>query len=103
MMSSSLLTSCEHMNYTILVSETFQKKFYYVDKKIQEKMKKALIKLNDDPFRSRPNCDIKPLKDTKPKKHRLRIGEYRIIYIVQRKEIKVIDLIKRKSGYAQLE
>ena len=91
------------MKYQVLVSKTFQQKFYKIEKSIQENIRKSLIELQNDPFRSRPNCDIKLLKDTKPKKYRLRIGEYRIIFLVAKKDIKIIDLIKRETGYSRLE
>ncbi len=36
--------------------------------------------------------DIKILKDTYPKKYRLRVGNYRIIYLVKQKEVKDMTL-----------
>ena len=91
------------MSYSVLVSKTFQQKFYQLQKIFQNKIRKSLIKLKNDPYTSRPNCDIKALKDTRPKKYRLRIGNYRVIYIVELKEVKVIDLLKRETGYSRLE
>jgi len=91
------------MSYKIFVSKTFQHKFYKVEKSFQNKIKNSLKELQTDPYNSRPNCDIKPLKDTKPKKYRLRIGDFRIIYIVEQKKIMIIDLIKRGSGYSRIE
>ena len=91
------------MGYRVLVSKTFQQKFYQTQKIFQNKIRNALKELQNDPYSPRPNCDIKPLKDTKPKKHRLRVSNYRIIYIVEQKKIKVIDLIKREIGYNRLD
>jgi len=45
------------------------------------------------------NADIKLLKNTKPQKYRLRIADYRIIYIVESDVVKVIELFKRGRGY----
>jgi mRNA-degrading endonuclease RelE of RelBE toxin-antitoxin system len=91
------------MSYKVLVSKTFQQKFYQTQKNFQNKIRNSLKELQNDPYSQRLNCDIKPLKDTKPKKHRLRVNDYRIIYIVEQKKIKVIDLIKREIGYNRLD
>jgi mRNA-degrading endonuclease RelE of RelBE toxin-antitoxin system len=64
---------------------------------------KELKELQVDPYTSRPNCDIKLLKDTKPKKHRLRVGKYRIIYYVEKNDVKIIDFIKRELVYNRME
>ena len=80
MMNSFHLMNCEHMSYKIFVSRAFQKKFYKIQKNIQKSIRIILKELEEDPFNSRANCDIKLLKDTKPKKYRLRIGDYRVIY-----------------------
>ena len=91
------------MSFSVLVSKTFQKKFYKLQKDFQNKIRKSLRELQNDPFTSRPVCDVKTLKDTQPKKYRLRVGDYRVIYIVENKEVKVIDLLKREAGYSRLE
>jgi len=84
------------MLYKLLVSKTFQKKFNQLEENIQNSIKKTLKELEKDPFLSRPKCDIKLLKDTQPKKYRLRIGEYRIIYVIESEKVKIIDLLKRE-------
>jgi len=91
------------MTYKVLVSKTFQKKFYQLQKNMQSLFRKTLKELEKDPYTKRPKCDIKLLKDTRPKKYRLRIGDYRIIYIINQKEIKIIDLLKRETGYTKLD
>ena len=91
------------MKYKVLVSKTFQQKFNQIQKNFQNKIKLSLKELKNDPYQSRPNCDVKPLKDTKPKKYRLRVGNYRIIFIVINKTVKVIDLLKRETGYSRLD
>ena len=102
-MNSFLLTSCEYMSYSVLISTTFQRKFYKIQKDFQNKVRKSLAELQNDPYTSRSACDVKALKDTHPKKYRLRVGDYRVIYIVEQKEVKVIDLLKRETGYSRLE
>ena len=91
------------MSYKVLVSKTFQQKFYKIEKSFQNKIRASLKDLQKDPYHSRPNCDVKPLIDTKPRKHRLRIGDFRIIYMVEKEQIFIIDLIKRGIGYNRLD
>ena len=91
------------MHYRVLVSKNFQKKFYQLKKNEQDSIRKTLKELEKNPYKSRSKCDKKLLKETKPKKYRLRISNYRIIYIVIQKEVKIIDLFKREAGYNRLE
>jgi len=69
---------------------------------MQDKIRNHLRELKEDPVTSRPHCDLKELQDTNPKKYRLRIGDYRIIYSINNKRINVIELIKREVGYNRL-
>lgn len=91
------------MSYTVLVSKTFQRKYQQIPNKFQNQIRKTLKELQEDPYTARPNCDIRVLKDTRPKKYRLRVGNYRVIYHVAKNEVKIIDLIKREIGYSRLE
>lgn len=103
MMNLFLLMSCEKMSYSVLVSKTFQRKFQQLQNNFQNQIRKSLKELQNDPYTSRPKCDVKSLTDTLPKKYRLRVGNYRVIYLVANKKVKVIDLIKREAGYGRLE
>jgi mRNA-degrading endonuclease RelE of RelBE toxin-antitoxin system len=89
------------MTYKVLVSKTFQKKFYQLQKNLQSLVRITLKELEKDPYTTRPKCDIKLLKNTRPKKYRLRIGDYRIIYVINQKEVKIIDLMRRETGYTK--
>ena len=85
--------------YTVLVSRTFQKQFNSLNKSIQKRIKIGLKELEKDPKKARPNADISPLSGTKPQKHRLRVGEYRIIFLIDKKIVRVIEVFKRGRGY----
>ena len=87
------------MKYTILVSKTFQKQFHSLENNVQERIISALKTLEDDPFHSCSGTDIKKLSHTEPTKYRLRVGNYRIIYTVEEKTIKVIEVFKRERRY----
>ena len=84
--------------YKVLVSSTFQKQFNALSKNVQKHIKSGLKELEKDPIRARSGADITPLSVTKPQKHRLRVGEYRIIYLIQNKTVRVIELFKRGRG-----
>ncbi len=85
--------------FQVMLSRTFQKQFKALSKDMQKRVRAGLRELEKDPFDPRPNANIKPLKDTTPQKHRLRISEYRIIYFVEGNIVKVIELFKRGRGY----
>ena len=85
--------------YEILVSRTFQKQFKTLSKQMQKRVKDALLELEDDPFEPRSGANIKPLINTKPQKHRLRIAEYRIVYLVDNKTVQIIEIFKRGREY----
>lgn len=87
--------------YTVIVSRTFQKQFYSLQDKLQEKIKNAMKELEINPNRPREGADIKPLKKTKPQKHRLRVGDYRIIYLIEGDTVYVIEVFKRGRGYSE--
>ena len=85
--------------YQVLVSRTFQKQFNGVSKDLHKRIKKGLKELEKDPFNPRSGADIKPVKDTDHQKHRIRVGEYRLIYRVEGTKIKMVELFLRGRGY----
>ena len=85
--------------HSVVVSRTFQKQFHSLQKTLQERIKNALKELEINPTQPRSGADIKPLKKTNPLKYRLRVGEYRIIYIVKDDAVHVIEVFKRGKGY----
>ncbi|MGC1120704.1 MAG: type II toxin-antitoxin system RelE/ParE family toxin [Candidatus Methanofastidiosia archaeon] len=89
--------------YTILVSKTFLKQFTDLENRLQEKIKFTLKNLENDPFKSHSGADIKKLSHTRPTKYRLRVGDYRIIYIVENKTVKVLEVFKRGKGYKNFQ
>lgn len=85
--------------YSILVSATFRREFLAIDPESQRRIRQALVLLGEDPFTSRPRVDIRPLQDTDPKKYRLRIEKFRIVYTVTEREVWVIEIFSRNRGY----
>lgn len=85
--------------YTVLVSRTFQKQFQKLSNAVKKHARKCLSELEKDPLTPRAKADIRVLEGTDPKKRRLRIGDYRIIYLVEKRMVKVIEIFPRGRGY----
>ncbi len=69
-----------------------------------ERIKKKLRKLKKEPWKPRAKLDIKKIKGSKnPKLYRLRIGDYRAIYVIQDEKVKITEIIHRSKGYDFLE
>jgi len=85
--------------YSVIVSRTFQKQFQKLSSAMKKRVRKGLAELGEDPLTPRSNPDIKILEGTEPIKRRLRIGDYRIIYLVEKHSIKVIEIFPRGRGY----
>jgi mRNA interferase RelE/StbE len=78
------------MNFSY--SETFEKKFAKYDRKLQEKIFKAIQNL--------PNGDIKKLVGNEiPSIYRLRISKYRILFYMLENEIKILKVDSRGDIY----
>ena len=87
------------MIYPVLVSRTFEKQFYTLSEDTRNRIRHSLTHLSADPFTPRSGLDIKVLTDSDPKKYRLRVGEYRIIYAVDATSVRVIEVFKRGREY----
>lgn len=85
--------------YRILVSETFRNQFHSYSSDEQKRIQSGLPVLGDDPLTPRSGADIKPLQQTVPKKYRLRIGDFRIIYSIKDDTVLIIEIFRRGQGY----
>jgi len=85
--------------HVILVSRTFQKQFQKLSTAMKKRVRKGLSELEKDPLKRRAKVDIKVLVGTDPTKRRLRVGDYRIIYIVEKRTVKIIEIFPRGRGY----
>ena len=90
--------------FNVLLSKTAVKQLKLLQKKVRYAIRKTLAGLAEDPFTSRSGCDIKKLHGSKdPVFYRLRVGEYRVIYTVIQKDVKVTEILHRKKAYSFLE
>jgi len=85
--------------YRIVVSSTFRKQFRKLDTSTQKRLRKGLEELGRDPITSRSGADIRVIEGTSPQKSRLRVGQYRIMYTMEDRTIKVIEVFVRGREY----
>lgn len=90
--------------WRIFISESARKDFYNLDLDLQKRIKLSLNELKENPFKKRSKTDIKKLKGAKnPAFYRLRVGNCRIIYTVEVKEVKITRILPRKKAYSWLD
>jgi mRNA-degrading endonuclease RelE of RelBE toxin-antitoxin system len=75
-----------------------------LDARQRERLRIRLEELGVDPFRPRPKADIKNCG----KRHgvtfyRLRVGDLRAVYVVNRDEVRVTEIFRRGRGDRWLE
>ena len=89
--------------YEVLISETARRQLNRLAFVYQERIKAALGELKEDPYRPRPKADIKRIKGPKRDYYRLRIGNYRAMYVIEGKDVKVAKILPRSSAYNWIE
>lgn len=88
----------------MLLSRTAISQLELLETRQVKMIKNHLMELEEDPFRSRPQADIKKMKlPSIPPLFRMRIGDYRAIYFVVDKEVRVTEIIHRSKGYKWLD
>lgn len=90
--------------YDILLSRTAVSQLNALTTDMRARIKAGVQVLGENPFQRRPGADIKRLvASTTPAFFRLRVGDYRIIYTVDRCAVKVTGIFHRGKGYKWLE
>ena len=89
--------------YRVFLSETARRQLREIPARMQTRIKRALTELEDDPFRPRPKADIKNLKGRDRDYYRLRVGDYRAIYVVEVRRVLVSKILLRSKAYEWLE
>jgi mRNA interferase RelE/StbE len=87
------------MSFRVTLSETAARQLRKLPKEARNRVAKGLRTLEQDPLRPRPKADIRIIEGTEPKKYRIRIGEYRAIYAVVGREVRIIEVFIRGRGY----
>lgn len=90
--------------YSVFLSKTAVAQLDLLEFRQKNRIKDGLKELEDDPFRRRSGADIKKLiTHAEPPLFRLRVGEYRAIFFVINRDIRVTEIIHRSRGYKWLE
>lgn len=67
--------------------------------KERRRVANGLKALGADPITPRSGCDVKKLEGGEPAKYRLRVGDWRAVYVVDTAEVRVIEIFRRGRGY----
>ena len=89
--------------FEVLLSETARRQLKNLPPDIQGRMKVKLGELKNDPYRPRPKADIKKLKGPKRDYYRLRIGNFRALYVVEGYNVRVAKIVPRSKAYDWIE
>ncbi|MFA5772463.1 MAG: type II toxin-antitoxin system RelE/ParE family toxin [Thermoplasmata archaeon] len=89
--------------FEILVSETARRQIEDLPENLRKRVKSALSVLSEDPYRPRPKADIKKLRGPTKNYFRLRIGEYRAIYVIEGNRVLVAKVLLRSKAYDWIE
>jgi mRNA-degrading endonuclease RelE of RelBE toxin-antitoxin system len=65
---------------------------------MQERILEGLRQLKADPFTPRPKADIRMLRGDRAQL-RLRVGDYRVFYVVDEDVVYVTDILHRSHAY----
>ena len=85
--------------FKVFLSRTAVSQLKTLNKKIEERIKTGIKNLENGPFLARSGADIKKLvSKSDPPLYRLRIGDYRVIFFVIDKSVKVTEIFPRKKG-----
>jgi len=87
------------MTFRVTLSETAARQLRKLHPDQRNRVVRGLRVLEEDPFRPRPKADIRPIEGTDPKKYRIRIGDYRAVYAVIGREVKVLEVFARGREY----
>lgn len=87
------------MTHRVVLSSTAVHQFRRLTADGQTRLRKGFEALVADPLTPRSGADIKRLAGTNPAKHRLRVGDYRVVYTVHEGLVQVVEIFTRGRGY----
>lgn len=89
--------------YNVLVSKTAIRELNTLKESDQERIKDKLRELSKDPHNTLNHLDTKKLAATKRTYYRLRVGEYKAIYFIENRFIKVVRIARRSDVHSWLD
>jgi len=87
------------MTFRVKLSETAARQLRKLPSNQRNRIVRGLRVLEENPFRPRPRADVRPIEGTDPRKYRIRIGEYRAVYAVVGRDVKILEVFTRGRGY----
>ena len=89
------------MAYRVMVHPDAKKVLGGLPKDRRQKILEALRRLAEDPVTPRPKMDIRKLKGPTGRRdlYRLRVGDFRVLYDVERDTVWVTEIFRRGRGY----
>ena len=86
--------------YDVLLSKTAIRELDRLPSDVARRIRGKLPVLGDDPRRPRPGADIRLIFGHEdPPLYRLRVGDYRVFYLVLPHEVRVVYLLHRSKAY----
>ena len=85
--------------FKVLLSETARKQLAEIEAKDKGRVRRGLLQLETDPYRPRPGADIKKLVGADPPLYRLRVGDWRALFFIDGREVKVTSVRRREHAY----
>ena len=86
--------------FEVLLCKTAIRELERVPADIAKRIRAKLPVLRDDPRRPRPGADIRLIFGREdPPLYRLRVGDYRVFYLVLQTEVRVVYNLHRSRAY----
>ena len=91
----------ETKSYSVLIDRRVEKDLDDVPDHIASRFMRLLDEFEKDPIRPRPRFDVKHLKGFPGNLYRLRIGDYRVLYSVDKenKTVRITTIAHRSGAY----
>ncbi len=84
-----------------MVSLVFSKRAERDLAKLPENARERILshtdRLPEDPVKPRAGMDIRPYRGAEPPVYRLRVGDYRVIYVVEDDVVDVVRIVHRSE------
>lgn len=70
-----------------------------LERRVQQKILQHVELLRENPFEPRPKAGIALVKGEKVRLYRLRVGEHRVFYAVEREKVIILGVERRGKAY----
>jgi mRNA interferase RelE/StbE len=87
--------------FEVFIDKRVYKDLDKIPKHISEKFLEIIDEFEIDPIHSRPKFDVKQLRGFSKDLYRLRIGNFRVLYSVEKENrvVRITTIVPRQSAY----